>query len=167
VYKLITASEIRTMLIPNPNFDTTVLLDNNIESAQKNWLRPLLGDELFNDLIINYASYTNLISGCTYTGTGNYSIVFDGLKKYLAYVTIVEAMPTMFLQLARAGVFKGIVENSERATMDEFSFFKSYYLTKSQEESNFITKYLQENTATYTTFTDPENPKFYGGGILL
>jgi hypothetical protein len=166
--RLITQAELKTALIASPNFDENIIKNIHIEEAQKMHLQPILGAELFNLVVITPASYTALVSGETYSN-GTYNIEYEGLKKFLYYATIYEAIPFIYMQLGKAGVFKGMVENSERITPDELQFLRNIYLNKAGIESNFIMNYLNDNLLTYTEYighTKDSLPKFHGGILL-
>jgi hypothetical protein len=166
--RLITAAELKTALIANPNFDENIIKNIYIEEAQKMHLQPILGAELFNLVVITPSSYTALVSGETYNN-GAYTVLYEGVKNFLFYATIYEAIPFIYMQLGKAGVFKGMVENSDRITPDELQFLRNIYLNKAGIESNFIMNYLNDNILTYPEYIGHTNttlPKFYGGILL-
>jgi hypothetical protein len=83
--KLINRNDIaRYKQISNTVYDE--VLDATIIEAQIQDIAPLLGEKLFNDILVNHANYNDLLNGGSYTFSG---VVYNnyGLKAVLVYYT--------------------------------------------------------------------------------
>lgn len=73
--KLITASEVISKAFTNANTDTALIKDSFIEIAQRNHLKPVIGDELYNRIINEKeANVTWSVSGGGITAAGSNAI---------------------------------------------------------------------------------------------
>lgn len=82
-------------LIPALTDQDKLRLESSIREAQQFDLRPVLGDAMYYDILLNYDGsdsstdkYDDLILGTQYTNQNNETIIFSGLRmciKYWAY----------------------------------------------------------------------------------
>ena len=70
------------------------VLNQNILEAQFQDLKPLLGDNLYYDLLTNVANYSQLLIGGAYSDSSGVTYYNEGLNKCLTYYTY--ARYTMF-----------------------------------------------------------------------
>lgn len=90
ITKLIAKAEFTGDLPPLPTSLDQARFNHCIIEAQEVYLRPLVGDAMYNDLLKNYASADNakLLAGEEYTDPSGVVIQFAGLKYALAYWTM-------------------------------------------------------------------------------
>lgn len=145
--KLITPTYIKNttvvqQLVPDIN------LDAFIYQTQDFYLRPTLGNDLYNELINDF----NLNSGYTDSGfTGNnYSILLGYCKPYLAYQTIYEAFPYLSVKVANNGLIRRIGPGDfEPITLDELKYLRQDIYNKGNSMKTLLDDFLIENKTIY------------------
>jgi hypothetical protein len=149
---LITLSEARDIRRISDNYDTDEF-DPFVNEVQEFYLLPLLGVDLYEDVIANPTAANNakLLAGETYAyGSRNYK--FQGVKKYLIYLFF----------------YKYSLEGQVKYTDSGRQNFEVDFATKSQRGidaqviSNFIDKanligvetreYLERNLSTFPLY---------------
>ena len=119
------------------------VLNQNILEAQFQDLKPLLGDNLYYDLINNVANYSELLLGGAYLDSGGVTHYNEGLNKCLTYYTY-----------ARYTMFGGVTDtpfsmvqklNDQKSVPISTEFRKTMYTDNRQMAYNIwlsVEKYL-------------------------
>lgn len=148
---LITAKEIIDRAIPDANFDEAYLKDRYIESAQLNYIRPILGDD-FYDLVIAAPS--------------SYSALTPYIKDCLAFYVLVEALPLIHTHLTSRGVVSNSTDYTASAGRDLRSDMQKALIGWGDEYKDKMVRYLEDNTATYTSYANQVKGTLLGGILM-
>lgn len=97
---LITKDEIIGFALANKSFDKALIKDSVIEAVQESYFRPLIGDDLFDE-IMGQTTLTEL----------NKTLV-DQYKPVLAYNVMLLCIPTVMMNITSSGIQ---INNSEFA----------------------------------------------------
>lgn len=142
-----------TYLKDNTNIDENVdvkVLRNSILEAQDFRIMPILGTALYNAITTVApntwsASYQTLVN--TY------------VKPALKYWVLHDACLELNYKIMNKGILKRSSENTETVALSDVYKLMEGYKIKAEFYSERITKYLTENSTTFTLYED------YGDGI--
>jgi len=148
--KLITREEIRDYTQISKTFSDDMLNDTIIQ-VQLNEIRPLLGDELFNDLMSNASEHEDLLNGSTYTYN---SVTYTnyGLKAVLSYyiyaysVMFGDVINTPFGSVQKLNNLSEPVPNDIRKSMFTINKQSAYNVWLSVKDFLVRTDYPKYNT---------------------
>jgi len=150
---LITAAEVKTLALLNPSLDVNLIKDSMITNAQKTHLIYFITENLYNAMVITPASYANLLSGVTYTNTQGYAAVFEGCKKFIAFATMFDILPIIYMQVGSVGLVKNSVQYATSVNQTEMEALRGWYHTQMQNEGELIEQYLKDQVALYPLYT--------------
>lgn len=163
---LITPTEVRALAIQNAGFDINLIKDNQIEQAQIDHLKPILSDNLYYALVATPASYAALLSGETFTNTEGFTVVYRGLKNFIAYATVYSCMKFWFAQGGASGLVRANSDSSTNTTETEFDKQRNMYFKQFNSMIAEIEDYLQEKYTSSTLYAGSQTKKFIGGMLL-
>jgi hypothetical protein len=133
------------------------LIRSTIYDAQRDYILPILGTDLYNKL-------TSDISGSTLTG--NYlSLTNDYVAEALLKWVIFELQFVLLYKMRNKNVSKQNSENSSPVDYTEHRYLMDHWRAKAETRSEDITRYLCANTdlfPEYTSNSDPEDIKPHG-----
>jgi len=161
---MITQANIVTYCINDSNFDTTLITDEMINISLERHIKPLLGERLFNQVILDTSTYDGLLTGETYT-YGGYPYKWLGLKPMASWFALYDALPFIHEQIRGLGVRVNNDETSQEGNLSEarknaFQMAQSYMTGL----SNYITR-KQTTTSIYNEYL-PKKRKITGGLFL-
>ena len=135
---MITQTDIVNYCINDSNFDTSLITDEIILNAQERHFKPLVGEELYSQIVLNETSYANLISGEDYTYEG-YSYKFRGIKPMLCWFALGDSLPFIHEQIRNLGVRIGSDETSTAGNLEEMQAY-CYKIARSyiSDMNNYI-----------------------------
>jgi hypothetical protein len=145
--KLITPQYIKDTTVVQ-QLVTDINLDSFIYQTQDFYLRPTLGNDLYNELINDFSAN----SGYTDSGfTGNnYSILLGYCKPYIAYQTIYEAFPYLSVKIANNGLIRRTgAGDFEPITLDELKYLRQDIYNKGNSMKSLLDDFLKDNKITY------------------
>lgn len=148
---LITAAEVIERAIPDANFDEGYLKDRYIESAQLNYLRPLLGDD-FYDLVV--------------ADVDSYSALMPYVKDMLAFYIVRDALPIIHVHLSSRGVVTNGNEFNNVAGRDHRADLEQSYTRWAKEYEDKLVRHLSDNTSTYTDWGRTTINALLGGILM-
>lgn len=149
---LITQAEIISKAIPDPSFDPALLKDSFIEAAQWDYIRPVLGETLYEAVIASPTSYTVLVSY---------------IKDCLAFYALAKAMPFIQYNLSAQGVQINYTQYTRAATNDDKANLVQGIIAIGDDFREKLEEYLSDNDATYTTYSNDLSDTIHYGGIIL
>lgn len=149
---LITQQEIINRTIASVNFDDSLIKDAYIESAQWDYIRPLLGEDLYDAVLATPTDYSTLI---------------DYIKDCLAFYALAKAMPFIHYAITSQGVQLNFTDYTRTATNEDKQKLVEGVLDIADDYREKLEDYLSDNTSTYTTYGNTiADTKKYGGIIL-
>ena len=128
-------------------------IDPIIDEAQEFDLKPVLGRELYLDLITNYTEtkYQELINGKTYTPTGfTSSIQFQGLKEVLKYYVYARMIVLDGVKSTNSGFVMKTLENSERVSSTQRTQMIAQARSGAKAHEDEMIIFLNNYHTTYT-----------------
>lgn len=160
---MMSAEEVKTIAIARRNFDKFLIKDSIIEAAEKEYIKPLVGEKFYEELLSQYKA-GNLSSD-------NQKLVNEYLKKALAYYIVYLCLPTMHMDVSSAGImvnnteFSQPVSSAQRSELAEN--IRSIAQTFADEAISFIEKEKKENNKYPLYVSGPENEINLAAGIIL
>lgn len=101
--KLISASEVISKAFIDQNINTAKIKDAYIEVAQESYLRPILGDDFYDEVLANYT-------------TSPYSTLVAQLKSALAFYVKYIALPEIMVSVTDKGAL--LAQSSSNQPLD-------------------------------------------------
>ena len=135
---LITAAEIIDKAFTNANMDTHLIKDTFIEIAELNYIKPFLGDTLYDACVLG----------------GNVTLVNDYLKDYLAFCVKFEVLPDITYNTTSQGVVENLADFTSPVSKDKLNFLRGETYKKAETFKKKARVYLQENCDLYPTWVD-------------
>ena len=99
------------------NYDLSEVL-NYIPVAEAIWVKPILGDDLFDEIEEQVANNEVSDTNATLLTTG-------GLWQYLSYCTVLEALPFVWSHISQVGITVGKSDNSDSITLKDITYVAS------------------------------------------
>ncbi len=141
---LVTAIQVSEITSQRKGFDVA-LIEKHILEAEWKYIKPFLGDTLFNTL------GTENTSG-TFTSS-NETLLNEYVRPALAWWTMYEALPQIHVQLSSAGLQKNSTEFSTAVSGGEFGTFRQSIASSAEVAMERMREYLNDNSTTFTTWS--------------
>lgn len=145
---IITEKYLKEVSVINDNTDMKILTPSILD-AQDLYMVPLLGSDLFNELITQVNSQT--VTALNQTLLDNY--VLPCLVKYTLY----ESTPAFKYKYMNKGIMVRNSENSSNADLQEIQYMMDWWRNKGQEFAERCTKFLCQEIASYPLFRNNPN----------
>lgn len=122
-------------------------LDPHILMAQDFYLRPILGTELYNQVVNEVQANSGSTTGLTST---TIQTLVDNIQYPLSYFTIYEAFPYLAFKLTNNGVVKRTGEgNFNDIELSDLKFLRNDFLAKAKSYETDLRQFLADNKADY------------------
>lgn len=162
--QLISTNTILNNSIVDPNVDTKVIAAT-IQTTQDSYLRPILGDSLYDSL--TEAVYLKVVSGTSLSD--QYVTLLDKIEPYLVNRSIAEYVFLNTYKLTNKGVQK--LNDNSAASGDESDVqnVRNYFLGIANNYKKILTDYLQSEKLVYNKEAYTENTGWFlgaGGGCV-
>src|SRR3990167_8525521 len=162
--QMINATEVKTLVLSRKNFDESIIKDSIIEAAEQEYIKAILGKDLYDEIRTQYKANT--------LTADNLLLVNDYLKPALAHYVIYLCLPTMMVDISSAGLqlnnteFSSPISSSLRAEVAQTMIgLAQTFINKAIEfiEEQFdLGKY-----PLYDKVENVENDTSIIGGIIL
>jgi len=133
--EIITATEVLTK-IPNNDFDPA-LVDEYIIKAQRKYIRPLLGEDFYDEILTQSAA-ASLTSD-------NTTLVNSYLKPCLSYYVIYESLPQIKNSISSSGVVEFGHEFANAAPRRDYAALRSQILTDADDWRAEVIKFIKDS----------------------
>jgi len=133
--RLISPSEVKNKAINAKNFDVNLILDSYILAAELDDIKPILGDDLYDDIIANQSNYTTLL-------------VY--IKNALAFYVLIKALPFIYTHIVNRGVVVNYGDGEQVVTGEEKSDILTALKRMAEAYLNELLRYLEDNGDNYT-----------------
>lgn len=152
-----TKADILTYACNNKNFDVTnYIKDSYIKAAELQHIKPILGEDFYNDIDTNPSGYSTLLT--TY------------LKEVIAFYSYYESIPYIQLSVGNQGLMIGNSQTATAVTDKQRADFRDNILSQANTLRDEMISYIEDNTDTYTLYLASENisktTKLIGGIIF-
>ena len=145
---MITQTDIVNYCINDSNFDTSLITDEMILNAQERHFKPLVGEELYSQIVLDEATYSGLINGDTYTYCG-YTYQFRGIKPMLVWFALGNSLPFIHEQIRNLGVRIGSDETSTAGNLEQM---KTYCYQMARSYINGMNDYINRKSASVSIY---------------
>jgi hypothetical protein len=137
-----------------------ITLDSFIYMSQDFWIKPILSEELYSNVINEVSANSGSTTGLTSTTT---QILVDNIKPVLSYYTIFEALPFLSVKITSNGIIKRSGSAFEPIQVDELKFLRKDILDKAKSYETILRDYLEANKSLYFTTYDSNTKRSLGG----
>lgn len=121
-------------------------LKNFIKLSETIWLKPILGEEWYDELLEQVA--TNTLT------EENSTALVEAIYPYLGFCVVYEALPSVFLHISEVGLTKGESDTSSSATQKEVSYYSDSLRRQVEARKHYLIQWLCERSESYPLF-DP------------
>ena len=139
------------------------LIEPFIKSAETFWLKPVLGEAFYNELLDDIEN--NTLSGITKT------LVTDYIVPTSNWFTYYEALPFIAYRAEAKGLTKKFSDNSTPLDQKEYNAYRQSILDNAHTYKNMLLDFLNLNKQQFPTYRDDtcitSQTKHYSGGIFL
>lgn len=111
---------------------------NYVAVAEKIWVKPIIGNDLFDE--IEEEVETNTVSEENAT-----LLTEGGLWQYLAFATVFEALPMIWSHISEVGITKGKSENSESLTLKDMTYVAQHLRNQVEVLKDQLKKWICEH----------------------
>jgi hypothetical protein len=115
---------------------------NYIPVAEKIWVKPLIGYELFDE--IEEQVKNNEVSEANAT-----LLTEGGLWQYLAFATVYEALPMIWSHISEVGVTKGKSDNSDSLDLKDMTWVTQHLRNQVEVLKDQLKKWICEHHLYY------------------
>lgn len=140
----------------NARFDKQ-LIAPHITVAEQRWLVPLLGDDLYNDMVADQAAAAEPPTVPKFTNV-NYEALWNRfLWSYNARAVQLEAMPTIGIQTGANGLYLNNTNTSENAGIQGIKLMQDWLQAQLMTLQTSIKKYLCDNSDDFPLYDAATN----------
>ena len=115
---------------------------NYIPVAEKIWVKPLIGYELFDE--IEQQVKDNQVTEEVAT-----LLTEGGLWQYLSFATVYEALPMIWSHISEVGVTKGKSDNSDSLDLKDMTYVSQHLRNQVEVLKDQLKKWLCEHNETF------------------
>lgn len=115
---------------------------NYIPVAEKIWVIPLIGSDLFDE--IDEQVRTNTVSEENAT-----LLTEGGLWQYLAFATVYESLPVIWAHISEVGITKGKSDNSDSLDLKDMTYMTQHIRNQVEVLKEQLKKWICEHSDSY------------------
>lgn len=115
---------------------------NYVSVAEKIWVKPIIGYDLFDE--IEEQVQNNEVSEENAT-----LLTEGGLWQYLAFATVLEALPIIWGHISEVGITKGKSENSDSLTLKDMTYMQQHIRNQVEVLKDQLKKWLCEHNTSF------------------
>lgn len=117
-------------------------IKNYISVAEKIWVKPLIGSDLFDEI-------QEQVDNDTITPTNATLLTEGGLWQYLAFATVYEALPMIWSHISEVGVTKGKSDNSDSLDLKDMTYVSQHLRNQVEVLKDQLKKFICEHNEYY------------------
>ena len=125
------------------NYNLTEVM-NYVGVAEKIWVIPLIGYDLFEE--IDEQVKTNTVSETNAT-----LLTEGGLWQYLAFATVYESLPVIWAHISEVGITKGKSSNSDSLDLKDMTYMTQHIRNQVEVLKDQLKKWLCEHYDSFPT----------------
>lgn len=123
------------------NYNLTEVM-NYVGVAEKIWVIPLIGYDLFEE--IDEQVKTNTVSEENAT-----LLTEGGLWQYLAFATVYEALPVIWAHISEVGITKGKSDNSDSLDLKDMTYMTQHIRNQVEVLKDQLKKWICEHNESF------------------
>ena len=110
--------------------------------ATEIWIRPLIGNDLLDEIEEQVASNT--------VSEENAALLTEGkLWQYLCYATCYEGLPFLWANISEVGITLGKSDNSDSITLKDLTYIQQHLRNQVEVLKDSVKRYICEHAAYY------------------
>ena len=117
-------------------------IKNYIGVAEKIWVKPLIGYDLFDEIEEQIENNTVSEENATLLTEG-------GLWQYLSFATVLEALPLIWSHISEVGVTKGKSDNSDSLDLKDMTYVGQHLRNQVEVLKDQLKKWICEHYEYY------------------
>ena len=117
-------------------------LNNYISVAEKIWVKPLIGEEFYDELQEEVDD--NQISPENAT-----LLTHGGLWQYLAFAAVYEALPMLWGHISEVGITKGKSDNSDSLDLKDMTYISQHLRNQVEVLKDQVKQFICNNQTFY------------------
>jgi len=125
------------------NFQLDEVL-NYVPVAEKIWVKPILGEEFFDELQEQVDN--NELS------EENATLCVDILWQYLSYCTVLEALPILWANISQVGITLGKSDNADSVTLKDMTYIEQHIRRQVEVLKDELIDYLEEHWESFPLY---------------
>jgi hypothetical protein len=150
---LLTPAEVIALAMPGKNLDTALVADS-IPIASLKYIKPLLGNTLYNILVAESVAQT-------FTGL-NQTLINDYLKDALARFVLYEALPLMKAEITSNGIQTPSIDYHVPVNYTDFAMLRNKMLSDAELLVTEMKAYLERNRTSFPDYPTCPNDSTHG-----
>lgn len=151
---LISQTEVITESLTYRNIDPALLKEEYIDRAERMYIRPSVGTDLYNDLLSNPATTTN-------------AALLILIKKALAWFVVYESLPMIYTQVTAQGVMFNAPEFARGGTRNDMAAIRDFAFSTAEFERKEYICYIHEHRSDYPLYDPQTDIRTRKGKILM
>jgi len=159
IHPFITATEVITTAYVNTTVNTSDIKDTFIEIAQEKWIRPILGNDFYDELVTENDA-TNL-------SAVNQNLMDDHIKPTLSHYIKYEMIINHTIDLTNKGSVIMESDFSRPTSSGERTDFLNATKSHADALADKLNRFINDNSDDYPLYSNVRNRQKIVGGILL
>jgi len=144
------------------------LFDPFIPIAQDLYIKPILGNDLYNGLISAVTANSGTsVTGLTSGLTSGYTALLNEVQLPLCYYTLYDCFPYLTYKISKIGVERRSGDNLTPLEVGELNFLRKDLLERAKSLSVLLQQFLDENQAIYNLNNSCSNKTTNLGGFYF
>jgi hypothetical protein len=150
---LLTPAEVIALAMPGKNLDTALVADS-IPIASLKYIKPLLGNMLYNTLLVE--SVAQIFTGL------NQTLINDYLKDALARFVLYEALPLIKAEITSNGIQTPSIDYHLPVNDTDFAMLRNKMLSDAELLATEMTDYIKSNRTSFPDYPTCPNDSTHG-----
>lgn len=125
------------------NYDTAEI-KNYISLAQDIWVRPIIGDDLMDELL-EQVTEDKLTDE-------NSTLLVEAIYPYLAFAICLEALPFIWSHVSQVGITLGKSDNSDSISLKDVTYVESHLRRQTEVRKDFCIQWLDSHFSSFPLY---------------
>lgn len=126
----------------NYNYDEIM---NYVSVSEEIWIRPILGDDLFNEI-------EEQVKNNTVSETNATLLTEGGLYQYLSYAVCLEGLPFIYARFNEAGITLPDMEHSKSVDLKQLTYIEQHLRRQVEFLKDKMIKWLDEHFESFPLY---------------
>lgn len=125
------------------NFDTTEI-NNYTSIAEHIWIRPIVGDELYDELLEQVKD--NELSD------ENGTLLVEAIYPLLGFATVLEGLPFLWSRINETGITLGKSDNSDSVSLKDMVYIEKHLRSQVEVRKDYLIHWLDEHSESFPLY---------------
>ena len=118
-------------------------IHNYIKYSEVIWLKPLIGDDLYDELVEQVAN--NSLT------QENSTLLVEAIWPYLGFCVVYESLPFIWSHVSEVGITKGKSDNSDSLELKDLTLLQNHLRAQVEARKDYLKKWLCERNEYFPT----------------